>query len=162
MLSRRARGTGRNDKVSQDIASLADAAISCRLRTRFPCPERVPEPHSKVKTRPWVWRFLVPRARCRGCVRGRVSTPWSSVWDVAALQVIVEEAGGSSPISPGQADLDGGSAISSNGLVHEEVLAFLSGRERTSTVSGTDLAGRELHAPGAQLARAAGEAVRSR
>jgi histidinol-phosphatase len=46
-------------------------------------------------------------------------------WDLAAVQVIVEEAGGRFSDFSGSARLDTGSAISSNGLLHEEVLAAL-------------------------------------
>ncbi len=53
--------------------------------------------------------------------------PVVSLWDVAALQVIVEEAGGKFTDFSGAARLDGGSAISSNGLVHDAVVGLLSG-----------------------------------
>lgn len=53
--------------------------------------------------------------------------PLVTVWDVAALQVIVEEAGGRLTDLSGQARPDGGSAISSNGLLHDQVLAVLNG-----------------------------------
>jgi len=46
-------------------------------------------------------------------------------WDNAALQVIVEEAGGRFTDVRGEARIDGGGAISTNGLLHEEVLARL-------------------------------------
>jgi histidinol-phosphatase len=49
-------------------------------------------------------------------------------WDIAALQVIVEEAGGRSTDFAGRRTLDGGSLVSSNDLLHDEVLAALSGR----------------------------------
>jgi histidinol-phosphatase len=52
--------------------------------------------------------------------------PEVSVWDVAAVQVIVEEAGGRFTDLGGAARPDGGSAVSTNGLLHEEVLAGLS------------------------------------
>jgi histidinol-phosphatase len=48
-------------------------------------------------------------------------------WDNAALQVIVEEAGGRFSDLSGAARFDGGSAVSTNGLLHEEVLALLRG-----------------------------------
>jgi histidinol-phosphatase len=51
--------------------------------------------------------------------------PIVSLWDLAALQVIVEEAGGRFTDFEGEARPDGGSAISSNGLVHEEVRSIL-------------------------------------
>jgi histidinol-phosphatase len=52
--------------------------------------------------------------------------PEVSVWDVAAIQVIVEEAGGRFTDLGGTARPDGGSAVSTNGLLHDEVLAALS------------------------------------
>ena len=52
--------------------------------------------------------------------------PEVSIWDVAAVQVIVEEAGGRFTDLGGAARPDGGSAVSTNGLLHDEVLAALS------------------------------------
>ena len=49
-----------------------------------------------------------------------------STWDNAALQVIVEEAGGRFSDLAGAPRFDSGSAVSTNGLVHDEVLALLS------------------------------------
>ena len=51
--------------------------------------------------------------------------PIVSLWDLAALQVIVEEAGGRFTDLAGEPRADGGSACSTNGLVHGEVLAAL-------------------------------------
>lgn len=51
--------------------------------------------------------------------------PVVSHWDLAALQVIVEEAGGRFTNLAGEARPDGGSAVSTNGLLHDEVLAAL-------------------------------------
>jgi len=51
--------------------------------------------------------------------------PEVSVWDVAPIQVIVEEAGGRFTNLEGEARADGGSAVSTNGLLHDEVLAAL-------------------------------------
>ena len=51
--------------------------------------------------------------------------PEVSVWDVAAIQVIVEEAGGRFTDLGGAARPDGGSAVSTNGLLHDEVLREL-------------------------------------
>lgn len=52
--------------------------------------------------------------------------PIVSPWDVAALQVIVTEAGGRFSDLSGAPRHDGGSALSSNGLLHEAALALLS------------------------------------
>jgi len=51
--------------------------------------------------------------------------PEVSLWDVAAVQIIVEEAGGRFTDLGGAARPDGGSAVSTNGLLHDEVLAAL-------------------------------------
>jgi histidinol-phosphatase len=51
--------------------------------------------------------------------------PEVSVWDLAAVRVIVEEAGGRFTDLSGAARVDGGSAVSSNGLLHAQVLAAL-------------------------------------
>jgi histidinol-phosphatase len=54
--------------------------------------------------------------------------PVASLWDLAAVQVIVEEAGGRFSDLAGAARPDGGSGLSTNGLLHDEVLAVLHGR----------------------------------
>ena len=51
--------------------------------------------------------------------------PEVSLWDLAALQVIVEEAGGRFTSLAGEATPAGGSAVCTNGLLHEEVLRRL-------------------------------------
>ncbi|HMA46549.1 MAG TPA: histidinol-phosphatase [Frankiaceae bacterium] len=54
--------------------------------------------------------------------------PAVSHWDLAALQVIVEEAGGRFTDLAGNRGPDGGSVLCSNGPLHEEALALLGGR----------------------------------
>ena len=49
-----------------------------------------------------------------------------SLWDLAALQIIVTEAGGRFTSLEGEARPDGGSAVCTNGHLHDEVLAALS------------------------------------
>jgi histidinol-phosphatase len=51
--------------------------------------------------------------------------PVVSLWDVAALQIIMTEAGGVFTDLSGNASPDGGSALCTNGLLHEETLARL-------------------------------------
>jgi len=58
-----------------------------------------------------------------GAVDGAIDGPGVKEWDLAATQVIVEEAGGRFSDFAGEARIDGGSAISSNGLIHDELLA---------------------------------------
>ena len=51
--------------------------------------------------------------------------PEVSLWDLAPLQVILEEAGGSFTDLSGVARADGGSAVCSNGLLHARILQSL-------------------------------------
>jgi histidinol-phosphatase len=57
-----------------------------------------------------------------GAVDGAVDAVGVSLWDLAAVQVIVEEAGGRFSDFAGAARSDGGTAVSSNGLLHDELL----------------------------------------
>ncbi|OZD09106.1 histidinol-phosphatase [Rhodococcus sp. 06-235-1A] len=52
--------------------------------------------------------------------------PEVSLWDLAALDVLVREAGGEFTALDGSAGPHGGSAVATNGLLHHEVLAQLS------------------------------------
>jgi histidinol-phosphatase len=54
--------------------------------------------------------------------------PEVSLWDLAALQVVVEEAGGRFTDLDGVARPDGGSVVCSNGALHDAVLAALAAR----------------------------------
>jgi histidinol-phosphatase len=54
--------------------------------------------------------------------------PEVSLWDVAALQVIVEEAGGTFTDLTGKPTPDGGSVVCTNGRLHGEVLDLLAAR----------------------------------
>jgi histidinol-phosphatase len=51
------------------------------------------------------------------------------LWDLAAVQVIVEEAGGRFTDLAGVARADGGDAVSTNGLLHADVLAAFPPRD---------------------------------
>lgn len=51
--------------------------------------------------------------------------PEVSLWDLAALKVIVEEAGGKFTDLSGEPTPDGGSVLCTNGLLHDEALAAL-------------------------------------
>ena len=53
--------------------------------------------------------------------------PEVSLWDLAALQVVVEEAGGRFTDLAGRDTADGGSVVCTNGLLHDEVLTLLAG-----------------------------------
>ena len=47
--------------------------------------------------------------------------PEVSLWDLAALQIIVEEAGGRFTSLSGEATPDGGNVVCTNGHLHDEV-----------------------------------------
>ena len=55
--------------------------------------------------------------------------PVMNLWDNAPLQVIVEEAGGRFTDLEGRPRADGGSAVTTNGLLHDEVLAAFGRRD---------------------------------
>ena len=57
-----------------------------------------------------------------GAVDGAIDAAGVTLWDVAAVQPIVEEAGGRFSDHDGVARSDGGTAISSNGLLHGALL----------------------------------------
>jgi len=57
-----------------------------------------------------------------GAIDGAIDAIGVSIWDLAAVQVIVEEAGGTFTDFAGEHRVDGGSAISSNGHLHSTLL----------------------------------------
>jgi histidinol-phosphatase len=52
--------------------------------------------------------------------------PKMQPWDIAAVKIIVEEAGGRSTSFQGEDTMHGGALLSSNGLLHDTVIAALS------------------------------------
>jgi histidinol-phosphatase len=55
--------------------------------------------------------------------------PELSLWDIAALIPIVTEAGGTFTDLDGRRGPGGGSAVASNGLLHEDLLGRLADRK---------------------------------
>jgi histidinol-phosphatase len=47
------------------------------------------------------------------------------VWDYAPVQIVVEEAGGKVTTLDGGAPTDGESLVSTNGVLHDEVVSIL-------------------------------------
>lgn len=58
-----------------------------------------------------------------GAVDGAIDAVGVSLWDLAAIQPIVEEAGGRFSDARGVRRADGGTAVSSNGHLHDELIA---------------------------------------
>ena len=66
------------------------------------------------------WGYMLV---AEGAVDGVIDAEGVGEWDLAAVQVIVEEAGGRFSDRAGRSRIDSGSAIASNGLLHDELLA---------------------------------------
>jgi histidinol-phosphatase len=117
---------GRRIHVSA-VARLGDAQLSYDSVTGFE-EEGLGEVFLELTRRCWRTRgfgdFWSHVLVAEGAVDVAVE-PVVSPWDLAPLQVIVEEAGGRFTDLSGVARIDGGSAVSSNGLLHDEVLAAM-------------------------------------
>ena len=113
-----AYASGEPARVSA-ISSVEDAVLS------FPLENRVPA----IARRAWHARglgdFWAHMLVAEGAVDGAVDATGLQEWDLAAVRVIVEEAGGRFSDRAGRARIDTGSAVTSNGLVHEELLAAM-------------------------------------
>jgi histidinol-phosphatase len=102
------------------ISEIADSVLSFSLEGHVP----------ELARRAWHTRglgdFWAHMLVAEGAVDGAVDAVGVSEWDLAAVQVIVEEAGGTFSDFAGDARIDGGTAITSNGLLHDELLAAVS------------------------------------
>ncbi len=67
----------------------------------------------------WIYMLVAEGVAEIGC------EPVVSLWDLAAPQVIVEEAGGTFTDLGGVPTAEGGDALATNGLLHEEALALV-------------------------------------
>jgi histidinol-phosphatase len=115
--------------VPARVSSIAPLDGSLVLMTDF---RRLPGPHlgraferlaAAHTLRTWgdCWgHMLVATGRAEAMI-----DPKMSPWDSVPLQPIVEEAGGRFSTLAGESIPAGGSAVSTNGLVHDEVLALL-------------------------------------
>jgi histidinol-phosphatase len=109
------------------VGSLADASVSYSSLTGWEEQGRLP---GLLQLSREVWRtraygdFWSHVLVAEGAVDASFE-PEVSLWDLAPLQVVVEEAGGRFTDLSGAARPDGGSVVCSNGLLHEQVLAAL-------------------------------------
>jgi histidinol-phosphatase len=71
------------------------------------------------------WSYVLV---AEGAVDVAIEPVGLSPWDLAAVMVVVEEAGGRFTDLDGVARFDGGSAVATNGLLHDDVLRSLTGR----------------------------------
>ncbi|HEY7729964.1 MAG TPA: inositol monophosphatase family protein [Gaiellaceae bacterium] len=106
---------GERMRVSS-VSRIEDAVLSLSLENPLP----------ELARRAWQPRgfgdFWAHMLVAEGVADGAVDAVGVSLWDLAAVQVIVEEAGGRFSDFAGVARADGGTGISSNGLLHEELL----------------------------------------
>lgn len=109
------------------VASLADAQLSysslAGWRQRGGLPGLLALSEQAWRTRAFgdFWSHVLV---AEGAVDASFE-PEVSLWDLAALQPVVEEAGGTFTDLAGTATPDGGSVVCSNGLLHALVLAAL-------------------------------------
>jgi histidinol-phosphatase len=101
------------------VERIEDSVLSFALDRQLP----------EIAERAWhvrgVGDFWAHMLVAEGAADAAVDAIGVSVWDLAAVQVIVEEAGGRFSDLSGESRLDSGTAVSSNGLLHEDVLAAL-------------------------------------
>ncbi len=106
---------------ASEVERLEDAVVSCELSEGM---ERL----APLAARAWhsrafgdFWQHVLV---AEGAVDVAID-PAVKIWDCAPLKVIVEEAGGRFTDLAGRSLIDGGSGVSTNGLLHDEVLAAL-------------------------------------
>ena len=121
-------GAGARRLQVSAVGALADASVSYSSLTGWEEQGRLP---GLLQLSRDVWRtraygdFWSHVLVAEGAVDASFE-PEVSLWDLAPLQVVVEEAGGRFTDLSGAARADGGSVVCSNGLLHDEVLAALS------------------------------------
>ncbi len=98
------------------VSAVEDAVLSFALEGPLP----------EIARRCWHPRaygdFWAHMLVAEGAADGAVDAVGVTLWDLAAIQPIVEEAGGRFSDRDGIARADGGSAVSSNGHLHEPLL----------------------------------------
>ncbi len=101
------------------VGRVEDAVLSFALDGQLP----------PLAARAWHVRgigdFWAHMLVAEGAVDGAVDAVGVNVWDLAPVQVIVEEAGGRFTDARGESRIDSGTAVSSNGLLHGELLPTL-------------------------------------
>jgi histidinol-phosphatase len=99
------------------VARVEDAVLCFALEQQLP----------ELAQRCWHPRgygdFWAHMLVAEGAADGAIDAVGVSLWDLAAILPIVEEAGGYFTDATGARRADAGTAVSSNGLLHEELLA---------------------------------------
>jgi histidinol-phosphatase len=126
-----ARGEGAFlDGDRLQVSGVADLGDACVSYDDLPSFDRLGLADALLALGRRVWRmrdfsdFWAHMLVAEGAIDAAVyAEPAVKLWDLAPLKVIVEEAGGRFTDLAGTATDDGDSAVSSNGLLHDEVLA---------------------------------------
>ena len=114
---------GKRIHVSK-IDSIAEAQIGYDSVTDFIAPQRFLNLVQKCGRARAFGDFWIHMLVAEGATEIAVE-PKVAWWDMAALQLVVEEAGGKFTSLDGQPRADRGSGVSSNGLLHDTVLEAL-------------------------------------
>ena len=106
------------EPIRVSAVSRVEDAVVC-LPSKHPIPE--------LSERAWLPRgygdFWAHMLVAEGAADGAIDAIGVHPWDLAAVQVIVEEAGGRFSDASGQPRIDTRTGITSNGLIHDELLA---------------------------------------
>jgi histidinol-phosphatase len=85
------------------------------------------QPLPEIAARAWHVRgigdFWAHMLVAEGAVDGAIDAIGVGAWDLAAVQIVVEEAGGRFSDFAGEARFDAGTGLSSNGHLHDQLLA---------------------------------------
>jgi histidinol-phosphatase len=110
------------------IERIEDAHLACEGPERFG-PAGLGDAITALARRCWrtrgfgdFWPYVLV---ADGSIDIAVEPNGLSIWDLAAPMVVVEAAGGRFTDLEGVARADGGSAVATNGLLHDEVLAMM-------------------------------------
>jgi histidinol-phosphatase len=102
------------------VERIEQAAVSFALESD------VPELAQRVWHARGLGDFWAHMLVAEGALDGAIDAPGVGEWDLAAVQVVVEEAGGRFSDAAGEPRIDSGSAITSNGLLHDALLSTMS------------------------------------
>jgi histidinol-phosphatase len=105
------------------VARLEDACVTVALQQ--PVPERF-RAAWQLRAFGDFWAHMLV---AEGAVDVAVDAIGVTLWDLAAPQVIVEEAGGRFTDLEGRSRADGGSAVATNAVLHDAALAALRGQD---------------------------------
>jgi len=129
------RGTSEPTRVR--VSNRAKLSTGCFVTSQVDtfCKRNAWEAFEKLQSAAYITRtwgdcygyLLVATGRAEAMV-----DPMLNVWDAAAVQPIIEEAGGTFTDWQGKATIDAGEAIATNGLVLEEVLTVTRAMPRLS------------------------------